>query len=263
MDPARAPIFIVGTGRSGTTLLRLMLCAHPRIYITHEAAFYWVERLTARKKLAPRKALEAYFETKPFRWLGIEPSQVLDGLPDPLPRERLGEAYAAVMRETAARYGRPRFGDKTPDPQCLPQIFRDFPDAKVLRIVRDPRSTAESMTRVPFASASVLANAAIIEDEHRRMKPFLDRILTTRLEDLLTDTRSAMARILDFIGEPWDDAVLDHARHVPDVRDMPPQPWLDSAAGDRARPEAKWKSLTPRQIRLVERVAKGAMAEGR
>src|SRR5229473_3096029 len=32
----QGPIFVVGTGRSGTTLLRFMLCAHPRIYITHE-----------------------------------------------------------------------------------------------------------------------------------------------------------------------------------------------------------------------------------
>ena len=37
MNPERSPIFVVGTGRSGTTLLRFMLSAHPRIYITHEA----------------------------------------------------------------------------------------------------------------------------------------------------------------------------------------------------------------------------------
>ena len=35
-----SPIFVIGTGRSGTTLLRQMLNAHPRIHITHEAGFY-------------------------------------------------------------------------------------------------------------------------------------------------------------------------------------------------------------------------------
>jgi hypothetical protein len=38
--PGDAPIFVIGTGRSGRTLLRQMLNAHPRIYITHEAFFY-------------------------------------------------------------------------------------------------------------------------------------------------------------------------------------------------------------------------------
>ena len=40
-DPDEAPVFVVGTGRSGTTLLRQMLDAHPRIHVTHEAAFYF------------------------------------------------------------------------------------------------------------------------------------------------------------------------------------------------------------------------------
>src|SRR5918999_2173083 len=40
--PERAadrPIFVVGVPRSGTTLLRYMLCSHPRIYIPPESNF--------------------------------------------------------------------------------------------------------------------------------------------------------------------------------------------------------------------------------
>ena len=40
MGDDERPIFVVGASRSGTTLLRMMLCAHPRIHLTMEASFY-------------------------------------------------------------------------------------------------------------------------------------------------------------------------------------------------------------------------------
>jgi hypothetical protein len=35
--------------------------------------------------------------------------------------------------------------------------------------------------------------------------------LEYRYEDLTTDTRGVMTRVLEFLDAPWDDAVLDHA----------------------------------------------------
>jgi hypothetical protein len=87
------------------------------------------------------------------------------------------------------------------------------------------------------------------------------RILKIRLEDLLTDARATMSKVLDHVGEPWDDAVLDHARHLPDKNDMPPFPWLESAARPRGAPAAEWRDMTPLQIRLVEHVSRKIMKE--
>jgi hypothetical protein len=69
-----------------------------------------------------------------------------------------------------------------------------------------------------------------------------------------------MARVLDFVGEPWDDRVLDHARHAPKA-DMPPLPWFESSARDRAprAPGAEWAKLTPLEVRLVEHVTRRIM----
>jgi hypothetical protein len=263
MDPDRAPIFVVGNGRSGTTLLRLMLCAHPRIYIAHEATFYlWDGRLP--RSMPRREMIGFYLQSRVARWLGIDPTRVMDQLPDPLPPDRMNVAYAAIMREKAAQYGRPRYGDKTPgNAWCLDRIYRDFPDARVVRIVRDPRGNVESLLRMPFGSASVLANAVMLQSEQKSCEPYRDRILTIRLEDLLSDGRTVMGKVLDFIGEPWDDRVLDHAHHLPDNNDMPPHPWLESSARDRAAPSGpQWKSLSPAQIRLIEQVTRGRMKAG-
>jgi hypothetical protein len=262
VDPEKAPIFVIGTGRSGTTLLRFMLSAHPRIYITHEASFYLWEMLYPRR--APRRAfLDYYFQTVNYRWLRLDPNLVTDGLPDPLPRERIGEAYANLMRAKAAQYGRVRFGDKTPSHAAfLRRIFEDFPGARVVHIVRDPRGVALSLSRMPWAGASLFGNAHFCEVERRQVAPYRHRILTIRLEDLLSDARATMGRVLDHVGEPWDDAVLDHPRHIPDPNDMPPYPWLESAAGSRGEKGVKWReALSPVQIRMIERQARRVMAE--
>jgi hypothetical protein len=259
--PSQSPIFVIGTGRSGTTLLRLMLSAHPRIYITHEASFYVWEALYRRK--APRREfLEYFFQTHSYRWLRLDPARVTAHLPDPLPPERIGEAYAAVMREKAAQYGRVRFGDKTPSHSShLARIFEDFPDARVVHIVRDPRGTALSLSRMPWACASLRANAIFCELERRGVAKYRDRILSIRLEDLLAEPRATMGRVLDFVGEPWDDAVLDHDRHLPDRNDMPPLPWLESSAQARGAAGAQWSALTPLQVRAIEGVAATIMKE--
>jgi len=262
VQPDRSPIFIVGTGRSGTTLLRLMLCAHPRIYITHEASFYMWEALYSAK--APRREfLDHYFQTFSFRWLRVDPRRVLDGLPDPLPREHIGAAYAAVMREKAAQYGRVRFGDKTPaHTDRVHRIFEDFPEAKVVHIYRDPRSTCSSLARMPWASRSLYANSAFFyETQRRRTLKFRDRILTVKMEELLAAPRATMQSILDFVGEPWDEAVLDHANHLPARDDMPPLPWLESATRDRALPPPPWTGLTPVEVRMIERRNRRLMEE--
>jgi hypothetical protein len=254
-----APIFVIGTGRSGTTLLRLMLCAHPRIYITHEASFYMWEHM--RRKTAPAAILDYFFQTPSFRWLRLDPAPIRAQLPAALVREDLPAAYAAVMRAKAAQYNRPRFGDKTPlHSAYLRHIFRDYPDAKVVHIVRDPRATALSLSKMPWSCASVWANAKFCDVESRQVERYKDRVLRIRLEDLLASPRDTMGKVLDYVGEPWDDAVLDHAKHAPDKADMPPLPWFESATAPRGGESKQWEKLPARDLRSIERAAKHVMA---
>ena len=259
VDPASAPIFVVGPGRSGTTLLQCMLRAHPRIYISHESAFYVANRLCPRRA-SGREFLDYYFQTWWFRWLRVSPERVVAGLPDPLPRKRVGVAFAAVMRESAAKYGRPRFGDKTPGhAACLAEIFADFPDARVIHVARDPRRTVQSLQGMPWTSPSIVFNALYLSEDRNQIAKFRHRMLEIRLEDLLAEPRSTMARVLDFVGEPWDDAVLDHARNQPEENDIPPMPWHEGATRDRSATSAPRDALTPVETRVVEALAWRAM----
>jgi hypothetical protein len=263
---AESPIFIIGSGRSGTTLLRNMLNAHPRIHIAFEPHYYWY-RSIYRKRRPAREFLDYYFQTPHFRWQRVDPDRVLAELPEKLGRDQLGLAFAAILRERAARYGRVRIGEKTPaHAASLPQIFKDFPDARAIHIVRDPRATAASLARMPWAPSSLMLNAGYLDLERKQVAKFRDRMLMVRLEDLLDDTRATMTRVLEFVGEPWSDDVLDHAAHAPDLDDTPPYPWLERAGKARdassARGDAKvagWGELTPVQIRMIEQMTKRLM----
>lgn len=229
--PSKPPIFVVGTGRSGTTLLRQMLSSHPAIHLTHEASFYLWER-GAR----PERLFQDYVRGINFRYLGLDTRRFLSALPA---RCSNREFFETLMRRAAQQHGKVRFGDKTPGHAgCLDRIFADFPDARVVRIVRSPVRVAESLLRMPWFPPSLLLAILLIRREERAIGPFDHRIHTVRLEDLLADPEGRMREVLRFVDEPWDPAVLAHAQHAPD--DLPPLPWFQRAktkvAADARRP---------------------------
>jgi len=246
-----APIFVVGSGRSGTTLLRLMMNAHPRIYLTHEAAFYLTPEYYSTDA-SGEEWLEWYFDSFLFAWLQIHPDLVRSQLPAELPRSALPDIYRAIMRAKAAQYGRPRYGDKTPwHAVHLGKVFRDFPGAKVVHIVRDPRTAVTSFMRQPWGTASYMLSSWFYSKLVRKTAPYVGRIHEVRLEDLLRDPEHEMRRILEFVGEEWDDAVLDHAHHAP-LDDVPPMPWFLPATRRLEKPVEKKVELSPAWIRMVE-----------
>jgi len=257
--PEQSPIFIIGTGRSGTTLLRMMLCAHPRIYLTHEASFYLWENAFPWKRGA-EAFLRYYAHSMHFRWLRVAAEPVLEGLSRPLTRERISALYTAIMRAKAAQHEKERFGDKTPSNSAhLARVFADYPDARVIRIVRDPRGVLRSLSRMPWGTRSIIAASAFCEKERKQVAPYRDRILEIRLEDLLGTPRETMEQVLEFVGEPWSDQVLDHAAHLPVGDDLPPVPWFQSAATKLGPPVVHWHDYDAREIRLIEHLNRKTM----
>jgi sulfotransferase family protein len=91
-----------------------------------------------------------------------------------------------------------------------------------------------------------------------------DRYHEVRYEELVTDPEAALRRLLDFLGEPWDDAVLEYDRQPHDVQ--PRYAAFSSsrrtAAGERSaiyrsRVGAGRRELDP-LLRLLVRLVDGA-----
>ncbi|MEL6180460.1 MAG: sulfotransferase, partial [Myxococcota bacterium] len=186
-------------------------------------------------------------------------ADVVRGLPQPLQRDQMKQVYARVMALQAARYGKTRFGDKTPSHSAhLKRLFEDFPGARVVRITRDPRAVVRSLVRMPWAVSSRLAASFLVEVESRHVEPFYDHMLNIRFEDLLAKPHGVMMQVLDYVGEPWDNAVLNHHLHLPD--DTPPMPWFQRAeqARESFRP-IDWSTHDPVEVRLLEWLTRRTM----
>lgn len=81
--------------------------------------------------------------------------------------------FAALLESLtvtrAALHGKPRWAEKTPRHIFdLPLTRREWRDAIVVRVVRDPRDVALSLARVPFGAASVVADLAGVATQMRR-----------------------------------------------------------------------------------------------
>ena len=93
-----APIFIVGSMRSGSTMLRLILDSHPRIAIGAETGF--MGGLLATRRIPGWKHGAEWFGR--IGWT----EQELDA--------RLREFYTGMFERHARSQGKARWGDKTP-----------------------------------------------------------------------------------------------------------------------------------------------------
>ena len=146
-DARREPVpFVVGMNRSGTTLLRMMLDAHPDLTIPPETHFVPDLIKAARESDAtPESALEAMKSAREWGDFGFSDEEMLGrlrALPEIKPGPAVRTFYAAYTEEQ----GKPRWGEKTPTyVQKMKLIQRAIPEARFVHVIRDGRDVALSV----------------------------------------------------------------------------------------------------------------------
>ena len=103
--------FIVGVPRSGTTLLRLLLDAHPLLAIPPETGVRTRRRRRAGGPCRARERACARLEPWPDLEVGDAELDAIFAAVDPW---STGGGLRALFRSYARRHGKPRWGDKTP-----------------------------------------------------------------------------------------------------------------------------------------------------
>ena len=224
------PVIVLGVGRSGTTLLRVMLDRSSQIAIPYESFF--VTPLAHRHGGRPKlddflDDLGRFYQL--YEW-GISPDDVRPRLREGM---TTGEAIAAVFEVYAEHEGKPRWGDKTPlYMQHLPLLERLFPDAIWVHLVRDGRDAALSFLELPegFSGKTWALPRSAAEFAARWRTEILaarrlgahvgSRYLELRYEDLVTQPERELRRVCEHASLSWEPAMLEHA-DVPEVSSMP------------------------------------------
>jgi hypothetical protein len=213
--------FVVGVARSGTTLLRLMLDAHPELTIPPETHFI-PKVIEACATEGDRRERVVELLTNHRRWpdFGLDPEEFrrrIEELPEPL---EAGDALRVFYGLYAERQGKPRWGDKSPSyVRKMPKIFRALPEARFIHLIRDGRDVALSQIEVHHGAAEAREAAeswAAAIAKARRQAQRVPHYLEVRYEDLVDDPEPVLRRVCEFADLPFDSAMLEYHRGASD-----------------------------------------------
>jgi hypothetical protein len=241
-DGARPPVpFIVGVGRSGTTMLRLMLDAHPQLTIPPETHFVPELIEAIDEGAGPERAVDVMRSVRQWGDLQMDAEEVLARL-QAIEEWNAGNALRTFYAIYAERQGKPRFGEKTPAyVRKMRLIERAMPEARFVHVIRDGRDVALSRWKRTLGEGKRAPAGQVGEGWQRRIRRAqrqgkrLRHYKELRYEDLVTDTEPNLRRIAEFLELEWDPAMLTYYEHAADrmaemARDLP------AAEGKPTRP---------------------------
>ena len=222
MSPLPMPI-IVGAPRSGTTLLRLMLDAHPDLAIPPETGFLVLGRELGKGPDPCRRFFELVTEYPPeapaWQDFGIAKEQFAAALASLQPFTT-ADACRTFYRLYAARFAKARWGDKTPLYGLhLPTITDLLPEAHVIHVLRDGRDVALSLRQTWFSPGNEIETLAAywrdIVLTTREHGARFGRYLEVRFEDLVGATEQTLRRVCQFVDLSYDDRMAEYYRGAP------------------------------------------------
>ena len=221
-------VFIVGCPRSGTTLLQRMVDAHPEVAITRQSRFipnYYEKRkgLTPEGYVTP-DLVDRLIAERRFKNLEIdrEGLESLAGSDEQVPFESF---VTGIFDHYGKVQGKRLIGDKTPRyVRSIPTLHELWPETRFVHIIRDGRDVCLSMMNWKMADSSAGQFSAWKED--RVSTGALWWELNVRLgrqdggsllpelyhevhyEELISEPEETCANLCDFLGLPYDDAML-------------------------------------------------------
>lgn len=214
----KPPVFVVGSARSGNTMLYQMLRASGRfpVYRTEPCVFdVLVPKFGDFRSVATRrKLMRCWLRTRQFRRSNLDAGAITEKVVSSVSNG--GEFLRAVMEEVARAGGFERWAVSGPDNLLhIPAIKRQIPDALFIHVIRDGRDVACALNRKKFIRAfpwdrnHLLYVCAL----HWMWKVKTGRgygqaigpdYMELRYEDLALDPEEALAKIGAFIGENLD-----------------------------------------------------------
>jgi hypothetical protein len=269
--------FLFGHARSGTTLLTRLVRLHPEVHCNYQAHFFTRQPLL--EGLVADPEIGEWLARRSNRWnRGRDLSPLV-----------LRVAADFILEREARREGKRIAGDKSPnsllEERSVRLMYKVYPDARLVLIVRDGRDVALSHRFQQFIDASQHLSGADLrlrDDFSRQPEPYLngersiftlkslrseaagwarnvtqtdrvakelygDRYLHLRYEDLLENPQVELERIWAFLGAGPATSGLDKAIEA-ELQRNPDADWQKQKAGDLVGPLEKGRRGTWRKL---------------
>lgn len=254
-------LFVVGAGRSGTTLLTALLDSHPQLSIPGESGGFIFRFCLGRESWDPhgnviddpgvvargstsapepysRETLEALMAElgaeRRYQLWGIDNAEVVELAAASRAATR-ADFIRSVYGAYAAHRGKPRFGDKTPDHVLYMRTVAElFPEAIFVHLIRDGRNVALALRDTSFGTGD-----AREAGEYWRLRVTTGaetgaslgpgRYHHLRYEDLVAEPERELRRICEFAQLPFEPGMLDHNAAAERQLSMSPIPAEDKS----------------------------------
>jgi hypothetical protein len=256
------PIFIVGVGRSGTSLLQSMLASHSEVSFLPETAF--IRRYIVKNKLQKCIAKLGIINAQKM----IKEDKVLSRInfEIPTPSENSCSAadfdyYVSLQQYGMTEGGKIRFGDKDPRLiEYLSTLYSYFPNAYVVNIVRDPRDVLSSKKKAAWSAGRSTMFYAFANRVQLRIarnlgsKLFGKRYIEIVYEDLIRDPETQLKSLCFKLELSYEESLLDFGKQAKKLVSKAEESWKKETFGPLLSDNAdKWKKqLSLKEVALTE-----------
>jgi len=213
-------VFIVGCGRSGTTLLQSLLNSHPNIVATHECFFIVAlypsfGKIRKWEKRDILKFVDALDLLRIFTLWSLDKRALTEELLTAL--EFADYPLLCKMVYYHMRKDKERISvliDKNPLHSIfLKKLLTIFPEARFIHLIRDPRDNVNSnIMRFNSKNTFFLARKwvgfnARIESTKRKIP---DKFFTILYEDMVINTENVFRRLCEYLGVDYSNSMMSH-----------------------------------------------------